>query len=566
MQQTYPNLRLMPRGIRVNAIAPGPMDTPFFYPQEEKEAVEFHKSQALGGRLTDIKDIAPLVDYLVNDKWITGQVLFCKFFRCGGADISQRRLHHPLDSSLMYSTSLGPCSLAVKTEMKEIWIFADCSDKASHTSTGDIRTTRCPPPDSFHRHYLTSPTHPSPTMSRDPPPESRYYRERDENERRATHFPNQRPEVYNEPVYEEVDYADCGHYAEYVDYSDAEPEHHPVYEKPSSYTYAIPKPQPVPVPQPVACPEKAALATGLPLPTSTGERRRSRIPSALRTAFLWCFGALSLLAYIVSSSYKPFSPLPSSLPFTSPGTPASSSAWPAQFGVPSLPKDYVKKCHDLLEPPKGTFTDRLDKLGSKLDDTYVFVAEPGTTASYYLGGFGPGSWSRSERPFLVAVNSTGDVTILTPRFEEARARLEKLPKEVQKRATWVAWEESESPFVKLSAYFGRPSWVLDSEVRAFIADGLLRLGPQGPDERKEADRIRHAVVAIRERQDKREVELLRCANQFTLHAIRKTRSRMKLGITEGQTRKILYEEMKATGLKDYSALVLFGGEFGVLEA
>lgn len=397
-------------------------------------------------------------------------------------------------------------------------------------------------------------------MSRDPPPESRYYRDRDPKERRATYFPNQKPEVYGEPVYEEEDYADCGHYAEYVDYSDAEPEHHvfPVYEKPSSYS--IPASQPVPVPQPIACPEKAALAAGLPLPTLTAESRRSRIPRALRTAFLWCFGALSLLAYIVSSSYKPFSPLPSSFPLTSPAIPASSSDWPAQFSVPSLPEDYVKECHDLLKPPKGTYTDRLDKLGSKLSDTYAFVTEPGTTAAYYIGGFGPGSWSRSERPFLIAVNSTGDVTILTPRFEEARARLEELPKEVQKRATWVAWDESESPFVVLSKHLGRPSWVLDGEVRAFIADGLLRLAPQGPEERKEADRIRHAVVAIRERKDKREIELLRCANQFTLHAIRKTRSRMKLGITEGQTRKILYEEMKATGLKDYSALVLFGGE------
>ncbi|WVQ81581.1 hypothetical protein IAT38_003705 [Cryptococcus sp. DSM 104549] len=67
---------LQPRGIRVNAIAPGPMDTPFFYPQEAPEAVEFHKSQALGGRLTEIGDIAPLVDFLAKDKWITGQVIF----------------------------------------------------------------------------------------------------------------------------------------------------------------------------------------------------------------------------------------------------------------------------------------------------------------------------------------------------------------------------------------------------------------------------------------------------------------------------------------------------------
>ncbi|WVO18286.1 hypothetical protein L204_105998 [Cryptococcus depauperatus] len=67
---------LQPKGIRVNCVAAGPMDTPFFYPQEEPEAVAFHKSQALHGRLTDIHDIAPLVDFLVKDQWITGQILF----------------------------------------------------------------------------------------------------------------------------------------------------------------------------------------------------------------------------------------------------------------------------------------------------------------------------------------------------------------------------------------------------------------------------------------------------------------------------------------------------------
>ncbi|GAB2692294.1 SDR family oxidoreductase [Nocardia thraciensis] len=64
------------RGISVNNVAPGPMDTPFFYPQETPERVEFHKSQAMGGRLTQIDDIAPLVEFLVTDGgWITGQTI-----------------------------------------------------------------------------------------------------------------------------------------------------------------------------------------------------------------------------------------------------------------------------------------------------------------------------------------------------------------------------------------------------------------------------------------------------------------------------------------------------------
>lgn len=65
------------RGINVNNVAPGPMDTPFFYPQETPERVAFHKSQAMGNRLTDIEDIAPLVMFLLGGgHWITGQTIF----------------------------------------------------------------------------------------------------------------------------------------------------------------------------------------------------------------------------------------------------------------------------------------------------------------------------------------------------------------------------------------------------------------------------------------------------------------------------------------------------------
>ncbi len=65
------------RGISVNAVGPGPMDTPFFYGQETDERVAFHKSQGLGGQLTQIEDIAPLIRFLATEGWwITGQTIF----------------------------------------------------------------------------------------------------------------------------------------------------------------------------------------------------------------------------------------------------------------------------------------------------------------------------------------------------------------------------------------------------------------------------------------------------------------------------------------------------------
>lgn len=65
------------RGISVTAVAPGPMDTPFFYGQESPEAVAYHQSASALGGLTNIKDIAPLVEFLVTDGWwITGQTIF----------------------------------------------------------------------------------------------------------------------------------------------------------------------------------------------------------------------------------------------------------------------------------------------------------------------------------------------------------------------------------------------------------------------------------------------------------------------------------------------------------
>ncbi|MEZ5398479.1 MAG: SDR family oxidoreductase [Bryobacteraceae bacterium] len=70
------------RGISVNAIGPGPMDTPFFYGQESKESSAYHASAAALSKyskkgLTDIEDIVPIITFLATDGWwITGQTIF----------------------------------------------------------------------------------------------------------------------------------------------------------------------------------------------------------------------------------------------------------------------------------------------------------------------------------------------------------------------------------------------------------------------------------------------------------------------------------------------------------
>ncbi|MFE3452549.1 SDR family oxidoreductase [Nonomuraea sp. NPDC059194] len=68
---------LFGRRISVNNIAPGPMDTPFFYPAEDEDSIAYHKSSSMNGELTKIEDIVPWVRFLLTDGWwATGQTFF----------------------------------------------------------------------------------------------------------------------------------------------------------------------------------------------------------------------------------------------------------------------------------------------------------------------------------------------------------------------------------------------------------------------------------------------------------------------------------------------------------
>lgn len=248
-----------------------------------------------------------------------------------------------------------------------------------------------------------------------------------------------------------------------------------------------------------------------------------------------------------------------------------SSHLPAKLLLQSIPgaisplaPDFVQGCHDLIPTPPGTHTSRLVRLASTLNSRAaarngaksngtIWIAEPGPSVFYYLGGFSTDDWFLSERPLLIAIDQHASVTILTPRFEELRATLLHLPREMEGRVKFVAWDESDSPYEVLADKIGTGQVVLDGHVREFIGQGLREAGW-----RAAGKEVREKVELIRERKEKREIDLLRCANQMTLQAIRSTRSQMHIGITESATRKILQAEMAELGLKDGDGLVLFG--------
>lgn len=68
---------LGPRGITVNAVAPGPVATELFFDGKTEEMVERARSIIPMGRLGEVDDIAPVVAWLCSPDagWVSGQVL-----------------------------------------------------------------------------------------------------------------------------------------------------------------------------------------------------------------------------------------------------------------------------------------------------------------------------------------------------------------------------------------------------------------------------------------------------------------------------------------------------------
>jgi NAD(P)-dependent dehydrogenase (short-subunit alcohol dehydrogenase family) len=65
------------RGVSVNNLAPGPMDTSFFWDAAAAGEDVYSSSQTPFGRLTKVEDIVPWVRFLLTDgAWLNGQTVF----------------------------------------------------------------------------------------------------------------------------------------------------------------------------------------------------------------------------------------------------------------------------------------------------------------------------------------------------------------------------------------------------------------------------------------------------------------------------------------------------------
>jgi NAD(P)-dependent dehydrogenase (short-subunit alcohol dehydrogenase family) len=66
------------RGVTVNTIAPGPIDTAFYHAQESPQAVAYATHASVANRLGRVDDIVPVVEFLASpaSQWVTAQTLF----------------------------------------------------------------------------------------------------------------------------------------------------------------------------------------------------------------------------------------------------------------------------------------------------------------------------------------------------------------------------------------------------------------------------------------------------------------------------------------------------------
>ncbi|TFK55181.1 Creatinase/aminopeptidase [Heliocybe sulcata] len=227
-------------------------------------------------------------------------------------------------------------------------------------------------------------------------------------------------------------------------------------------------------------------------------------------------------------------------------------------------------CADIPPISSAEFTGRQLSLARMLHslNASAYVAEPGANAEFYAN-ISNAQWYLSERPLLLIIspqaqsNANGGfdvqakVSILTPKFEATRAKLMHVP--TAGDIEYAEWPEDEDPYeVAISDILpalknGNGTIYVDGNTRNFVVDGLKAAAPQSavlsaPEE----------VRQLRERKSKAELDILKCANEVTVLAIRAVREKMYIGMHESKARSLIRTALSSAGLTSLDSIVLFG--------
>ncbi|KAF5358504.1 hypothetical protein D9756_001695 [Leucocoprinus leucothites] len=198
----------------------------------------------------------------------------------------------------------------------------------------------------------------------------------------------------------------------------------------------------------------------------------------------------------------------------------------------------------------------------------AYIAEPGAQTQFF-GNFSNVDWKLSERPLFLIItpgqnpveNTTvAEVSVLTPKFEATRARLLNIP--FVKR--YIEWAEEEDPyavaaealglFSKDSSLKGKNIFI-DNSARHFHYDGF-KGALAGID--ISVSSAPFQVNQLREHKSNAEIEIMKCASEATLLAIRHVHKQMRLGMRESEARNMMSVALSQIGLSQGGCLTLFG--------
>ena len=182
-------------------------------------------------------------------------------------------------------------------------------------------------------------------------------------------------------------------------------------------------------------------------------------------------------------------------------------------------------------------------------DVDALIVEPSATSEYYFNV--SRTYELSERPFLIILDNSGQVSYLVPKFEVNRIkRLNVVAKDIK----YIEWQENESPYKVLVSKISLSTVMVDEHLRYMIAAGLEANGVK-------VVAMSRDVQTLRSVKSKQEIEILQAVNHFTVEVVRSMQKCLVLGTTQGTLMTTAEHLFSRAGIgAGFWAIVLFGNQ------